>query len=460
MLLEDGQEICYADTGLPADFSRNFIGPERGTFKAAALSASASTMFVINEAGVMYTRLADFDTTGSDPMFFKYTYIPYKSDLEGSDYFSNLTEWALPAEDWRPQPRIPLSGHAAITRHITILQNGQGNGARELRVAGFNAEGDTGYWTKAIFDDVWEFKETPLCFESGAILPLISSENRRGRSMDKYYRGSWWNEAGEESPWQYEIPHFNILEGDCDLRIIGNGEVCVLKLYPVELWTYLKRDYLPGRTGSPKLFMTTLVIPDGAFDGLSEDFANALHEKFKDKDNVFFGYIMAASENYIFLRDTKETDTVLFLTDGTISTYYPAFDTSLHVQKFEELRRYQSIAFIAGDNKTQEELQQKIDSNKALRKELKRQIRLLKWSQLTAFKINADFIPAFYTIRLSPFRYVDVPKLRTITRYGEQIILINSAYNKVISNIRIRHIEKIITELEDRIRSYKKRKSS
>jgi hypothetical protein len=30
MLLEDGQEIAYADTGLPADFSRNFTGPERG----------------------------------------------------------------------------------------------------------------------------------------------------------------------------------------------------------------------------------------------------------------------------------------------------------------------------------------------------------------------------------------------------------------------------------------------
>ncbi|MDR1947933.1 MAG: hypothetical protein LBQ38_00930, partial [Spirochaetaceae bacterium] len=133
VLLEDGQEICYADTGLPGDFSRNYIGPERGAFKAVSLSASASTMFVINEAGEMYTRLADFDTIGCDPMFFKYTYIPYKSDLPGTDYFSNLNEWGLPAEDWRLQPPIPLGGKAAITRHITILQNGLGNGARELR---------------------------------------------------------------------------------------------------------------------------------------------------------------------------------------------------------------------------------------------------------------------------------------------------------------------------------------
>ncbi|MDR0630092.1 MAG: hypothetical protein LBG24_10745 [Treponema sp.] len=76
VLMEGGQEIRYADTGLPCDFSRNYIGPERGAFKASALSASASTMFVINEAGEMYTRLADFDVVGCDPMFFKYTYTP------------------------------------------------------------------------------------------------------------------------------------------------------------------------------------------------------------------------------------------------------------------------------------------------------------------------------------------------------------------------------------------------
>jgi hypothetical protein len=201
--------------------------------------------------------------------------------------------------------------------------------------------------------------------------------------------------------------------------------------------------------------MTTLVIPDDAFTGLSEEFAGALNEKFKDKDNVFFQYIMAASENYIFLWDTKEKDAVLFLADGTISTCYPEFDRSLYVQQFEELRRYHSIEFIAGDDPTREELQQKIELNNALQKELKHQIRLLKWSWLTAFKINFGFIPAFYTIRLSPLRYVDVPKLRTITSYGEQIVLINSAYNNVISNIRIKHIEKIIADLDNRIRYYK-----
>jgi hypothetical protein len=285
VLLEDGQEICYADTGLPGDFSRNYIGPERGAFKAIALSASASTMFVINSAGEMYTRLADFDTTGCDPMWFKYTYIPYKADVPGTDYFSNLNEWGLPAEDWRPQPPVPLAGNAAITRHITILQNGQGNGARELRVAGLNESGETGYWTKAIFSDTWEFKTVPLYFSEDAILKISNSteddpQAERGLPPDKQYGGYYWNDGERENGWEYTIPNFNILEGDCDFRITWQGETCTLKLYPVEMWSYLKRNYLPGRTGSPKMFMVTLVIPDNAFHGLSTAFTERLTQKY------------------------------------------------------------------------------------------------------------------------------------------------------------------------------------
>jgi hypothetical protein len=271
VLLEDGQEICYGDPGLSSDFSRNFIGPERGAFKAASLSASASTIFLINEAGEMYTRLVDFDTVGCDPMLFKYTYIPYKSDLPGTDYFSNLNEWGLPAEDWRQQPRIPLAGKAAVTRHITILQNGHGNEARELRVAGFNEEGKTGFWTKQIFDDSWKFTEAPLYFTENAILRKalagdLNVRGERGQSPDKSYSGYYWDGNKKENGWEYLIPNFNILEGDCDFLITWNGETCALKLHPLEMWTYIKRDYLPGRTGSPKMFLVTLEIPENAFD--------------------------------------------------------------------------------------------------------------------------------------------------------------------------------------------------
>jgi hypothetical protein len=460
VLLEDGQEICYADPGLPTDFSRNYLGPERGAFKAAALSASASTMFVINEAGEMYTRLADFDTIGCDPMLFKYTYIPYKADVPGTDYRSNLNEWGLPAEEWRPQPRIPLSGKAAITRHITILQNGQGNGARELRVAGRNEAGETGYWTKAIFDNDWNFKAVPLYFSEDAVLKINFAEDNlrseRGPSLDKHYRGYSWNDGEKENDWEYAIPNFNILEGDCDFRISWRGETCVLKLYPVEMWTYVKRDYLPGRTGSPKMFMVTLAIPDNALSGLSAEFAAQLAQKYARNDKKLFQYTIEASSHCLFLHDTGNTDTVLFLTDGTVSDRLNEFWQARSVDDFEELQRYRSQQLLIHNPAalTPGELRKKIELNRNFRNELKYQIRSLRWERFTAFTFNAGYLPAHYIARITPLRFVNVPKIRTITSFGKRVILANSSYIYRISTIRIQIYEQIIDVLEERLRSY------
>ncbi|MDR0656718.1 MAG: hypothetical protein LBG22_10425 [Treponema sp.] len=454
VLLEDGQEICYADTGLPGDFSRNFIGPERGAFKAASLSASGSSIFVINEAGLMYTRIADFDIVGCDPMFFKYTYIPYTSDLKGSNYFSNLTEWGLPSEEWRAQPRIPLAGKAAITRHITILQNGQGNGARELRVAGFNEHGETGYWTKAIFADSWNFKTAPLYFPEKAVLNAAESET--GQSLDRSLGGYWWNGSRREDDWTYEIPNFNILEGDCDLRITRYDETCILKLHPVELWTYLKRDYLPGRNGPPKLFFVTLEIPENAFAGLSGEFAARLHEKFAGKDRTLFQYVMAASTRYIFMRDKSNKDSVLYLTDGTLSAFFPEFRRTWYIGNYDELQRYQSPeltfgAYEIGSAEQYEELCRKIEMNKSFRRELKERIAVLRKNKISAIGLDMIYIPFHYTVRYSPLRYIDTPKMRTMTSYGDEIVLTNSAFIDVTSETRIWIDKKIIGLLDARI---------
>jgi hypothetical protein len=479
VLLEDGQEICYSDTGLPVDFSRNYVGPERGAFKAVSLSVSASTMFVINEAGEMYTRLADFDTTGCDPLWFKYTYVFYKSNVPGTNYFSNLNEWGLPAEDWRPQPPVPLAGNAAVTRHITILQNGRGNGARELRVAGLNESGETGYWTKAVFDDVWNFKPVPLYFGADAILktagtadPQAEQEPQtgqdqpaelpdgrsrpylRGPSLDKHYSGYYWNGRERESAWEYAIPNFNILEGDCDLRITWRNETCTLKLYPVEMWTYLKRNYLPGRTGPPKMFLVTLEIPENAFDGLSAEFSEQLTQKYTKNDRKLFHYTIAASTPYILMWETGRTESWLFLTDGTLSSRHPEFQRILPVGNFEEIWRYYSPE-LAIDRRaaiTREELIQKIELNKTFRDEMKYRIRALKWSRLTAFRFTAGYMP--FHLLITPLRFIDVPKIRTVTSFGDRLVLTNNSYINAFSTIRIWVYEKIVKLLELRLLWY------
>jgi len=460
VLLEDGQEICYGDSGLPCDFSRNYSGPERGAFISVSLSASASTMFVINEAGEMYTRLVDFDTIGKDPMFFKYTYIPYKSDLEGKNYLSNLNEWALPSEDWRSQPRIPLSGNAAITRYITILQNGQGNSARELRVAGLNEKGETGYWSKQIFDDKWNFVSAPLNFNKDTILASAQTDKnkkgRRGSSPDKGYSGFSWKDNEMENDWEYKIPNFNILEGDCELHITWRTETCVIKLHPLEMWAYYRRDYLPGRTGPPKMFLLTLEIQENTFKSLSASFTKLLTEKFTKYDKKLFHYVLTASNNFIIIREFNYNNSFILLTDGTIPAHYSEIHFGRYIENYDDAHRYYSPELIINDNDnlTIEEMKEKIKLNRQFANELNYKIRAMRWSQLASVKLNASYLPAHHIAKLTPLRFIDVPKIRTVTSYGRELVLANNAFIHTTTNAAIWLYENIIEMLEIRITCY------
>lgn len=140
-LKSGGRVLAFADPWLPPRFERTVCLPNRGTFVAASLAASASTVFVMDAAGHAYTRLVDFDTLGDDPAL-PYSYVRAKRSGPASVVRS------LPAEDWRAQPEVP-SPH---TLQLTILQTGATNADRELRVGG-----DGGYWTKRVFDARWTF---------------------------------------------------------------------------------------------------------------------------------------------------------------------------------------------------------------------------------------------------------------------------------------------------------------
>ncbi len=140
----DGRTISYADPWLPPQFGHRICLPRKNQFIAEGLSASASTIFVIDAAGHSFTRLADFDTLGLNPG------LPYSWERERRSGVKAVVR-TLPPEDWKEQP--PLPGPA--TTRITVLQTGEGNAARELRV-----EGEGGYWRKAIREPAWSFQKT------------------------------------------------------------------------------------------------------------------------------------------------------------------------------------------------------------------------------------------------------------------------------------------------------------
>ncbi|NLU84641.1 hypothetical protein HCA44_17850 [Rhodococcus sp. HNM0569] len=160
-LTGDGSRITFADPWLPNDDSSEIGGPLGGRFKASHLSAAGSTTFVMNDYGDMYTRNFDYDSSGSDSVFFPYRW----DDQGGKPSAPNATldslplgEFAavqLPAPDWVHQPKIP----GEITSTISVHSTGVGPGQRELRVEGCH-DGATGFWHKMLDAPAWEFTPT------------------------------------------------------------------------------------------------------------------------------------------------------------------------------------------------------------------------------------------------------------------------------------------------------------
>lgn len=148
MLSSDGLEIHYADPWLPDGFRYRICGPDRGRFRMVGLSASASTILVIGVGGEMATRLIDFDIVGENP-FLRYTFHRLNKRTKKMPR-------RLPAEEWRREPGI----NGRITNQITIFKTGDDNLARELRVEGFNAAGEAGYYRKKIRRGNWTFVPT------------------------------------------------------------------------------------------------------------------------------------------------------------------------------------------------------------------------------------------------------------------------------------------------------------
>lgn len=155
LLDKDGKRILKYDPWSPV-WSKTMIylpeSLENGTvFEALNISASGSTVMAVGyetkdgeKKLKIVTKLADIDTEGGNPGL-KYSYFKDESDPEVRvlPFQMEWQEHALPDGE--------------ITSQITIMQTGEGNAARELRVQGRNSQGEWGYFSKSIASENWEF---------------------------------------------------------------------------------------------------------------------------------------------------------------------------------------------------------------------------------------------------------------------------------------------------------------
>lgn len=242
MLSHQGQRLSFRDPWLPEDDSYAMCGPHRDRFRSANMNVSGSTIFVIGRHGDMYTRLFDFDISGLDSLFFKYSYADQRGVAK--------PKIQLPGAPWVRQPKI----HGTITDRISIEKVGKNTVHRTLRVEG-RKDGHVGYWQKDITAAGWRFHRT------GGHLVGHRLDNPRqntsarglGPSSDRSY-------SAKVSGATVTIPNFNAYCTPAQVNVrLTTGEKFTLRLHTVDNIRQSTRAY--GLDDDPRVYSGELEVP-------------------------------------------------------------------------------------------------------------------------------------------------------------------------------------------------------
>ncbi len=272
ILNTDRQRLTYNDPWLPTDYSYEICGPHRGRFQSANLSASGSTIMIMNARGDMYTIKYDFDLSGPNWPFIQYSYY----DQTG---VANPAK-QLPSFPWVQHPKIA----GRITDRISIHKIGTGLVNRVMRVEGVNNNSDTGYFEKDITeleDDDWVFHLTgdPLRGEFIDNNDYDSSEELTGEDEDRYYSRNMDKLASlaetipplrtiNESDWAGELPDFNCYCSPIRLHVyVTETEHFDLVLHTTESLRQLK--IARGLVNNPRYIRGTIETPQELLDDLA-----------------------------------------------------------------------------------------------------------------------------------------------------------------------------------------------
>ncbi|MDO4910337.1 MAG: hypothetical protein Q3972_01160 [Corynebacterium sp.] len=165
----DGTDIVMVDPWLYNDDSYRVPSAMGGRFQAAAISSSASTIFVTDTTGHRFVRVWDFDRSGADIAFFRSEWYDrgFPSTMSRArEYWDPRTAaQILPVPGWLELPPIPGQATTRVSVSADMPRE------RYLRVEGMH-EGRTGYWemfipleeieTENLQPREWVFKPTDM----------------------------------------------------------------------------------------------------------------------------------------------------------------------------------------------------------------------------------------------------------------------------------------------------------
>ncbi len=271
---DDGRLIYYWDTGLAPSFSRAFRSPHQGDFIIEKLSAAGSIVMVIgheaNGAIGLYTRMYDYEMNGACPGG-RFSFEPTEQ-ASCKEVLGIMTAWRrLPLEGWGKVPLPLLKGKAKLSNRISLITTGKGNGARELRIEGTNAQGKSGYYGKGIKDQAWKFFITnePI---RGTFIKDEGPETAAAKSkLANDFSGTLKLVFDQSYPIElFGFHHFQSVEEPATLRVhLPEKKYFDLTLHTVDAFTAFPQklraeSFVGSEEGEEKVLMGTLRIPPGS----------------------------------------------------------------------------------------------------------------------------------------------------------------------------------------------------
>lgn len=468
-LTSDGMHIRFTDSGLPPDFSRQIEVPLDGRFISENISVSGDTIFLIGNRGTMFTRLIDFDTMGCDPMFFQYTYDKVPQKYSGREYLSNYSPWALPAEDWKRQEGINLEGKARLTKMISIAQTGLGNESRELRVAGTDKDGKTGFYSKMLNAAEWKFVPADLVLDESVFLNPQKEEI--GPEAEFSYEGYLLKNGTRMNDVTCSITGVSLASEDkCSVSVRRGTEVFESTLFCVEKWTYMRR-YDPGFDGTARYYFITPEFDAAAFAKYSEGFRALLDEIFGSRNHELFVFSAEVTEHYFQFdafsqkRDLKDVIVnpnkyTFFAGRGGVSVKPELFKRGI-VMDMPILKKSTDPSLMLEPGKTysirdRSEIETKIAGSTAYRDEIKAEIKMYKNYENRAGLSRWGYSVVDLLTKLTFLNQINFPKIKQITSFGDELMETNANSFANLASFRDWTYPNIIELLDERIHCYKK----
>jgi hypothetical protein len=217
---------------------------------------------------------------------------------------------SLPLPDWREQEPIKEAlddrmKQAAITKNITILQTGEGNAARELRIQGRNGAGQYGYYFKKIFDPSWNFKITNERFSEEIIIKKYLHEARQGGKLDKTYAGRLTQIFAP--PLQVELADFYYFNSPATLRVHIKDKQFDMKFHTVDQWGMNAQEkghpeLVGNPAGEPKLLQGTLEIPEELLNSNDPGIKETIDRYFRRFNLAAFAFQVVADDHKVFIQ--------------------------------------------------------------------------------------------------------------------------------------------------------------